>query len=137
MKFSTQFVFLLSIGGANAQSRRRRHLNNIKGGESSMSYASTLYAAKGSTTSRSKSSPTSAPTPMVSSLTYVYTYKYLCNCKSIFAKVSYHMLYLTPLLIDTQSLANVDLQSQKILYSKKIYLTVIVSLLMVTNSDML
>lgn len=64
MKFSTQFVFLLSIGGANAQSRRRRHLNNIKGGESSMSYASTLYAAKGSTTSRSKSSPTSAPTPM-------------------------------------------------------------------------
>lgn len=67
MKFSTQFVFLLSIGGANAQSRRRR-LNNIKGGESSMSYASTLYAAKGSTTSRSKSSPTSAPTPMVSSL---------------------------------------------------------------------
>lgn len=73
MKFSTQFVFLLSVGGGvNArQSRHRRHLDTIVGDEqdASMSYdlsntsmSYVLWAGRG----RSKSSkvPTSAPTPM-------------------------------------------------------------------------
>ena len=74
MKFSTQFVFLLSIGGgAKArQSRHHRHLDtSIVGDEqdASMSYdlsntsmSYVLWAGRG----RSKSSkvPTSAPTPM-------------------------------------------------------------------------
>ena len=90
MKFSTQFVFLLSIGGgANArQSRHRRHLDTIVGDEqdASMSYASmsyVLWAGRG----RSKSSkvPTSAPTPMPM-VSYSYCVLYLLIC--VLQKVS-------------------------------------------------
>ena len=60
MKVSPFFILLTIVG--YAQARTRRHLSVIKGDESdaSMSYASTLHAAKGSS-SRSKSSPTAAP----------------------------------------------------------------------------
>jgi len=77
MKFYTQFVFLLSIGGGvNArQSRHRRHLDTIVDGDeqdASMSYdlsttsmSYVLWAGRGG--SKSSKVPTSAPTPMVSS----------------------------------------------------------------------
>ena len=65
MKFSTITISALSIiASAHA---RRRHLN-IKGEESDASMsmiASSLYAAKGGSSSKSKSAPTSAPTPEV------------------------------------------------------------------------
>ena len=79
MKVS-QFIIAISIFCSPATAATRRRLNNtIKGDESSMSYASTLYAAKSGSSSRSKrgtmpptGSPTGAPTsPEVSCSSYL------------------------------------------------------------------
>ena len=67
MKFNT-IVLALTIASAKEAHARRRHLSIIKGDESDASMsmaASVLYPAKGGGSSKSKSAPTSAPTPEV------------------------------------------------------------------------
>ena len=128
MKVSPVFIVLAIVGSAQARTRRR-HLNTIKGDESdaSMSYASTLYAAKGSSSrSRSKSSPTLAPKPPPPAVSSSIEGRYFYHNIVIVSLSLYIYILTTPSPIyQTNRLVNVDLLSQKVSPLQKILIVIV------------